>query len=61
MPSADMITGTMANDVMSSGSISIMVIATDWFFADGWLAGVADEDVGGFTGKTRGAQCNRGS
>jgi hypothetical protein len=50
----------MASDVLSSGSLSIVAIATGLFFAGGLVAGVVDEDVGGVAGKTRGAPCNRG-
>jgi len=52
MPLAEMITGTTANDVLSSGSLSIGAIATGLFLAGGFLVRVADENAGGFTGKT---------
>jgi hypothetical protein len=60
MPLAEIITGTMANDVLSSGSLSIVAIATGLFLAGGFLVGVVYENAGKLTGKTRGAPCNRG-
>ena len=60
MPLAEIITGTMAKDVLSSDSLSIVAIATGLFLACGLLAGVVDEDARGFSRKTRGAPCNKG-